>query len=110
MTRPCVYRFFAADGTLLYIGCTVRGDQRIDKHRYSTPWFEQAANITLEHFGSWLAASHAEAAAIITESPKYNVQQSTHSFAARQAIRELRGLAPLDPTTDPQYDAEEVAS
>lgn len=89
MTRPCVYRCYSATGELLYVGCTIKATQRIERHRYDSKWFLEVASITIEHFDLWNDAYAAETLAIIEESPKYNVMQSVNPPAARRAVEAI---------------------
>lgn len=90
MTRPCVYRCYSATGELLYVGCTIRAARRIERHRYDTKWFLEVATITVTHFELWDDALNAEMLAIVEESPKYNVLQSTDPPAARRAVEAIQ--------------------
>lgn len=78
--RPhALYRFYAADGELLYIGITASLPTRIGDHRSDKPWWTKVADIKVEHFGDREAVLVAEAVAIRTERPTWNV---THNRAA----------------------------
>lgn len=69
-----VYRHFAADGTLLYVGCSANPLHRTAIHASQSPWFRQIARIEIAHFDSGHDAAAAEAHAIRTENPIHNVQ------------------------------------
>ena len=68
-----VYRFFDADGALLYVGCTYNMIARKSQHRKKTPWFGDVARIEIEEFSSRLEADLAELEYIRAERPRYNV-------------------------------------
>ena len=73
MNRHHLYRHFAADGTLLYIGISHNAFKRWDGHQYN-PWYDEIAWMTIERFDSREAATNAERLAIIAEHPKHNIQ------------------------------------
>src|ERR1017187_10416926 len=70
-----VYRFFAADGALLYVGCSRKlWSGRMTAHASDKTWYPQIATITLEHYDTLAPAADAEALAIHNESPRYNIK------------------------------------
>ena len=74
-----VYRFFATNGDLLYVGKTGSLDSRLRTHQATQPWFADVANIALEHCANGVEASFVEEAAIRTERPLHN---TTHTELA----------------------------
>lgn len=68
-----LYRHFAADGSLLYVGISLHALKRLIDHRDQALWFGEIATVTLEKFGSREAVKKAERKAIETEKPKHNV-------------------------------------
>jgi len=70
--REVLYRCFANDGELLYIGRTLFPMERLYAHAYSARWFKYTARIDLEWAPDGISAAKAEAAAIKKELPKYN--------------------------------------
>jgi hypothetical protein len=68
----CLYRHFAADGTLLYVGISLTAVQRLREHREDSHWYSQVSRIELQWLESRLDAIRAERIAIATERPKYN--------------------------------------
>jgi hypothetical protein len=66
-----LYRLYAADGTLLYIG---KGQmfERIYNHSISTQWFKQVVRAEIEHFDTQDEAKIAEATQIRDLKPKHN--------------------------------------
>lgn len=72
--RAAVYRLFAADGELLYIGCSNNPDSRCKAHRHRKPWWREVAKRTDEWYETRDAADAAETDAIKAEKPKYNVR------------------------------------
>lgn len=67
-----LYRFFDADGKLLYVGISNNWTQRLKQHYKDSPFFEQARHITLTHYKTREAVEAAEKLAIETEGPVYN--------------------------------------
>lgn len=67
-----LYRHFAADGTLLYVGIAINCFNRNSDHEKNAPWFKDVVRIELEWFPTRLAAMKAESIAINTESPRHN--------------------------------------
>jgi hypothetical protein len=67
-----LYRHFAADGTLLYVGISFSALQRTANHVRQSHWFASIANITIEQHPSKEAAEKAEQEAIRIQ-PLYNV-------------------------------------
>lgn len=79
-----VYRFFTADGSLLYVGCSGNLGQRLDDHASRTPWFSLVQSVSVEHFADRSSAITAEALAISTESPTHNVRHTGLDGASRK--------------------------
>lgn len=71
--RTALYRLYAADGTLLYIGVTGNLLARFRDHRYKKAWWPQVAGMRLDYYGSHAEAEEAESAAVRSESPVHNV-------------------------------------
>ena len=69
----CVYRAFDADGTLLYVGQSMRPNQRIAHHKSHKTWAPLVARWTISDPMPTGDALDAEARAILTEKPFYNV-------------------------------------
>ncbi len=96
-----LYRFYAADGSLLYVGISRQLAVRWDTHARDSEWVPLAVRATLEHFGSKEAALAAELTAIRTEKPQWNKRDvpslgqvgQTRRPAARD---ESLGLSPTD--------------
>ncbi|MGW3808831.1 GIY-YIG nuclease family protein [Micromonospora sp. NPDC005113] len=75
--RPhALYRFFAEDGALLYVGITAALPTRLTNHRDDKPWWTEVARITIAHYLDRDSVLAAELAAIKTEQPRYNVQHN----------------------------------
>jgi hypothetical protein len=73
MRPTTLYRFFDAEGRLLYVGITGVGTLRWFTHARQKAWWPLVATVTLEHFADRAEARAAELAAIRTEHPLHNV-------------------------------------
>jgi Nuclease subunit of the excinuclease complex len=70
-----LYRFFDADGALLYVGKSINVWRRLGAHRRGSEFYPEAASVTLQRgFGSESELAAAEAAAIRAERPRYNYE------------------------------------
>ena len=81
-----VYRALAADGRVLYIGCSTMFGSRLRGHAASTAWFKEVASIAVEHHATYGDARRAEAAAIEAENPPHNTHHRTMQRANERAI------------------------
>lgn len=70
-----LYRFFDADGALLYVGITADLEQRWSSHQRK-PWWPDVAEKTVEWYATRPVALAAELEAIRSEAPRYNVAGS----------------------------------
>ena len=75
-----LYRFYDADGTLLYVGISADMAKRLGQHRRQKVDWAEVSDIRLEHFTTRQASLDAEREAIIDEDPLWNV---VHSVRAR---------------------------
>ena len=106
---PCaLYRHFAADKSLLYVGVSLHPINRTYQHSKAAPWASEIANITIEYLPTRTEALIAEMTAIKEESPKYNVKhrvkvkpqplvrsQAGADSAKMQIVRRLVEFSPL---------------
>lgn len=79
-----VYRCFAADDELLYIGCTINLGHRMSVHRSdprSSPWLSRVTRIDAEVYPNRLAGRTAERDAIAAEHPKFNKAHAQREVA-----------------------------
>lgn len=77
-----VYRYFNADGRLIYIGCSKNPWTRYRTHRQdSRLWIDEVARGRISVFPDRETALAAEKAAIIAEKPLYN---KTYRWENRQ--------------------------
>jgi predicted GIY-YIG superfamily endonuclease len=68
-----LYRFYAADGELLYVGITKSLPHRLGQHESDKPWFRYVETIKVTNYGSRSHARAAEIRAIQEESPAWNI-------------------------------------
>lgn len=73
MTPHVLYRMFDAEGALLYVGITNNPKARFRTHSKTKAWWEEVANIAVEHFDTREALAYAEYQAIVNEHPLYNI-------------------------------------
>lgn len=71
-TPTALYRHFAKDGALLYVGISLTPILRLKSHRKDSPWFREICRIEMEWFPSWTEAEEAERLAIQNEGPRCN--------------------------------------
>lgn len=81
-----VYRMYDSTGRLLYIGQSVSLAERLGGHRSGSEWWPDVRTIKVEPHADSLAARSAEARAIATERPAYNVS----GLVSRPVSREQR--------------------
>jgi len=67
-----LYRFYDAEGRLLYIGRSVHAPGRLEGHKYTKEWWPTVARMDIEKVPAE-TASDAELTAIARECPLYNV-------------------------------------
>lgn len=92
--RTTLYRFFGADGRLLYVGITMRLPVRLEEHQEWQPWWAEVVGATMEHFTSRRGAERAELAAIAAERPAYNVVGSPLQAAMARRSQTQVGRRP----------------
>lgn len=89
MSEYVVYRLLAADGAVLYVGCSSRFTRRLADHRKKA-WFSEVASWTTETFPDRETARAAERELIALLSPPHNL---LHTKAWQNAVRERNRLA-----------------
>lgn len=67
-----LYRYFDAEGTLLYIGVTSRINRRMREHYESSAWFAKVTRCEFEQFPDRKSVLDAERNAILSENPLHN--------------------------------------
>jgi predicted GIY-YIG superfamily endonuclease len=88
-----LYRLYAADGALLYIGVTQCGEERFADHRKSKSWWPEVASTTRQVYATREEVLVAERHAIYREKPRYNI---VHASTGRR----LYGAEPF-PASEP---------
>jgi hypothetical protein len=101
-----LYRYFAPDSRLLYVGISVSAFLRHKQHRTQSHWFPEAGNMTWQTFETRKEAIAAEAEAIRTERPIYN---GTHNPDPSPASPLLALCSRLIENPDPALNAKEAA-
>lgn len=69
--RTALYRFFTAEGALLYVGITCNLKQRLAKHALEKLWWHQVARMTVEWRATRVEALQAEEVAEREEGPRF---------------------------------------
>lgn len=70
-----VYRFYAADGSLIYVGITNSLQARFLRHSEGKPWWPEVARKTVRWYPTRVEAATAEDAVLIALSPRFNSQK-----------------------------------
>jgi predicted GIY-YIG superfamily endonuclease len=76
-----LYRHFAEDKTLLYVGISVSAIHRLSQHKSRSFWFKEISFVTIEKFSSRSEVLKAEKKAIEKELPLYN---KTHMLSCKK--------------------------
>ena len=69
-----LYRLFDESGELLYVGITSNPERRLHHHKHTKPWWSEVATVTFENHPTGDDVAAAEADAIESERPRYNVR------------------------------------
>ena len=72
-----LYRHFAANGDLLYIGQSISAIARLSGHKKDSAWFNQITRVEIEHFSTRETVLIEEKKAIINEHPIFNKTYSS---------------------------------
>lgn len=84
-----VYRFLAASGDVLYVGCTSNFRHRHGQHKRHQPWWKDVVDTITEEFPDYTSAAREETRLIGEFSPPYNKQgNKTRRNSSRWASRE----------------------
>jgi len=67
-----LYRWFDAEGELLYVGISSTLWNRTKQHSQTAEWFTEISFCTVEWFDSRFEVENAENRAIMNENPKHN--------------------------------------
>lgn len=74
-----LYRHFSADGKLLYVGISLSPIARLCEHRYGSSWYDQIALVEITRYATRGLAAEAEATAIRSEHPRFNIAGTKNS-------------------------------
>lgn len=83
-----LYRHFAADGALLYVGISSNHLRRLLQHESGAAWAKEIASVTVEHHATRALAIAAERAAIASENPRHNSPPRWTAYGQRRAYVE----------------------
>jgi hypothetical protein len=86
-----LYRHFAKDGTLLYVGISISVFSRLIQHKHQSYWFNDIQKITVENFQTRKEVLLAENSAIKNEKPLYNIRGSRRIFIAQPSTGVVMG-------------------
>ena len=75
----CLYRYYDAQGVLLYVGITKDPDKRRRQHELRSEWYPHAGEPVIEWFDDRASALTAERAAIHDERPVFNRTGARHA-------------------------------
>jgi predicted GIY-YIG superfamily endonuclease len=81
--RTALYRFYDADGALLYAGITDKPKRRWLQHSLAQPWWHLIDTKTVEWFDAREDALAAESQAVETEAPRYNAVRNADGSISR---------------------------
>lgn len=73
--RTALYRYFDADGRLLYVGIAIHPIARQSQHASASAWYQDAATSCIEWFATRREALDAERRAILVENPLHNIKR-----------------------------------
>lgn len=91
--RTALYRFYDADGALLYVGITYDIGIRFHNHSRKKEWWPAATDLTVKWYETRDLAMAAEREAIKTESPVWNIQHARPQLIAMLDTDPLAGMA-----------------
>lgn len=81
-----LYRFYDADGQLLYVGITNSISRRFKAHASDKPWWPDVADCRIAFYPSRAALARAEEDAIKYEKPRYNIRPTSIRQPRRAAV------------------------
>lgn len=90
--RTAVYRLFAIDGALLYIGASHDPKERLGRHK-DRAWGHEIARMKVTWFPDRRTALYREAVAISKESPRHNRDRPSQQTYAPEGPRVERDFA-----------------
>lgn len=87
-----LYRFFAADDELLYIGIAADPGRRLTQHSVVKIWWHEVARVTIEQHASRPAVLTAERLAIKLEHPRYNIIHNKLTSVEEQSTSVIKKM------------------
>ena len=75
--RTALYRQYADDNSLLYVGISLNAQNRLSQHYKSSAWFTEVTDVKIEWFDTREEALKAEVDAIRSEKPKCNIHHNS---------------------------------
>jgi hypothetical protein len=87
-TEHALYRYFDADGNLLYVGISLSAVARAVQHKAASEWYSKAVRMDIQRFESRDQLRFAEVAAIRKERPKFNSRHNTGDWDVAVATTE----------------------
>jgi predicted GIY-YIG superfamily endonuclease len=82
-----LYRYYDAQGCLLYVGISFNSAARASQHKAQSSWYSQAATITIENCKDRQTAARKERQAIKIEKPIFNCVHNRYNFDDAQNSR-----------------------
>jgi hypothetical protein len=89
--KTALYRHFDQEGTLLYVGISLKAATRLETHMRDAAWSGEIARITVEYHPNRDLALVAERDAIMAEGPQWN---QVHNARVLRARLETTALEP----------------
>lgn len=90
-----LYRHFADNGSLLYVGISLSWPARTKAHASGSRWFDQVTKVEIEHFPTREAALDAEREAIKRERPAFNIVHNGRTATPRKMRKPAKSADPL---------------
>lgn len=79
-----LYRLFASDDQLLYVGIAGNPGRRFEQHAHDKPWWSEVSRVSLTHFPGRIEALEAERDAIRAERPQHNIVHNQSVVVANE--------------------------
>jgi hypothetical protein len=98
--KTALYRHFDAAGALLYVGISNDALRRLCQHKDRSGWYAQIVKVDVQWMPDRSAALAAEAQAIATENPAWNVRGQPRSTPRKKT--------PSSPLGGRSYDAADL--
>lgn len=90
-----LYRMYDRAGRLLWVGMTCNFAARMYEHRIGQPWFSMVDHTEREEHPNEASAQAAERAALLNESPIFNVMHTARGMRRNTSLRSV--AVPDDP-------------